>query len=178
MGQYLACFKAYDVRGKVPTEINPEIAYAIGRAYADQTGANKVCIGYDIRLSGPSLYDALAKGIQAHHLFSVQSLSGNFPSDADDAVLAYAESDSLVRYFIQAYGRDHLAILIAAFHAGNNPDEAFQATVGISAMEFQRGWQASLDARPAGSSGAQSPAPTGGGRFRRGPPSRVSHRVR
>src|SRR5258708_3620312 len=63
MGQYLASFKAYDVRGKVPSEINPEIAYDIGRAYADQTGATKVCIGYDIRLSGPDLYEALAKGL-------------------------------------------------------------------------------------------------------------------
>ncbi|HWA81949.1 MAG TPA: phosphomannomutase CpsG [Fimbriimonadaceae bacterium] len=63
MGQYLACFKAYDVRGKVPSELNPEIAYAIGRAYADQTGAKKVCIGYDIRLSGPELYEAMAKGL-------------------------------------------------------------------------------------------------------------------
>lgn len=63
MGLYLACFKAYDVRGKVPSEINPDIAYAIGRAYADQTGAKKVCIGYDIRLSGPELYEALAKGL-------------------------------------------------------------------------------------------------------------------
>src|SRR5579862_6868897 len=63
MGQYLACFKAYDVRGKVPSELNPDIAYAIGRAYADQTGAKKVCVGYDIRLSGPDLYDALARGL-------------------------------------------------------------------------------------------------------------------
>lgn len=63
MGQYLACFKAYDVRGKVPSELNPEIAYAIGRAYADQIQPKKVCIGYDIRLSGPELYDALARGL-------------------------------------------------------------------------------------------------------------------
>jgi len=62
MGQYLACFKAYDVRGKVPSELNPEIAYDIARGYADQTGAGKVCIGYDIRLSGPDLYDAMARG--------------------------------------------------------------------------------------------------------------------
>jgi phosphomannomutase len=62
MGQYLACFKAYDVRGKVPSELNPEIAYAIGRAYADQIQPKKVCIGYDIRLSGPELYEALARG--------------------------------------------------------------------------------------------------------------------
>src|SRR5437868_10529980 len=63
MGQYLASFKAYDVRGKVPSELNPELAYAIGRALADQTGAHKVCIGYDIRLSGPDLFRALAKGL-------------------------------------------------------------------------------------------------------------------
>src|SRR5688500_5045487 len=63
MGQYLACFKAYDVRGIVPSELNPDIAYAIGRALADETGAKKICIGYDIRLSGPELYQALAKGL-------------------------------------------------------------------------------------------------------------------
>ena len=63
MGQYLACFKAYDVRGKVPGELNPEIAYAIGRAYAHQILPKKVCIGYDIRLSGPDLYRALAQGL-------------------------------------------------------------------------------------------------------------------
>ncbi|MBS1720718.1 MAG: phosphomannomutase [Armatimonadetes bacterium] len=63
MGQYLPCFKAYDVRGKVPSELNPDIAYRIGRAYADQTQAQTVCVGYDIRLSGPELYDALARGL-------------------------------------------------------------------------------------------------------------------
>jgi phosphomannomutase len=63
MGQWLACFKAYDVRGKVPSELNEDIAYAIGRAYADQIKPRKVCIGYDIRLSGPALYQALARGL-------------------------------------------------------------------------------------------------------------------
>ena len=63
MGEYLACFKAYDVRGKVPGELNPEIAEAIGRAYAKETGAKTVCMGYDIRLSGPELAEALARGL-------------------------------------------------------------------------------------------------------------------
>lgn len=63
MGQFLPCFKAYDVRGVVPSELNPDVAYRIGRAFADETGAQKVCIGYDIRLSGPELYEALAKGL-------------------------------------------------------------------------------------------------------------------
>ncbi len=65
MGQFLPCFKAYDVRGKVPVELNPEIAYAIGRAYGQIIKPKKVCFGYDIRLSGPSLGDALAAGLNA-----------------------------------------------------------------------------------------------------------------
>ncbi len=65
MGQYLPCFKAYDVRGIVPTELNETIAEQIGRAYADETVAKTVCIGYDIRLTGPSLAKALARGLNA-----------------------------------------------------------------------------------------------------------------
>lgn len=63
MGEWLRCFKAYDVRGVVPEELNPDIAYRIGRAYADETHANSVCIGYDIRLSGPELCKALTNGL-------------------------------------------------------------------------------------------------------------------
>lgn len=63
MGQYLPCFKAYDVRGKVPSELNPEIASAIGRAYGIETKAKTVCIGYDIRLTGPELAEALTRGL-------------------------------------------------------------------------------------------------------------------
>lgn len=63
MGKYLAAFKAYDVRGKVPSELNPDLAYRIGRAYADEVGAKTVCIGHDIRLSGPELGAALTRGL-------------------------------------------------------------------------------------------------------------------
>jgi len=62
MGQYFAAFKAYDVRGIVPTELNPELAYKVARAYADSIQPSRVCIGYDIRLSGPELYAAMARG--------------------------------------------------------------------------------------------------------------------
>ncbi len=65
MGQFLPCFKAYDVRGKVPGELNPRIAYAIGRAFAQKIQPKTVCIGYDIRLSGPALQKALAAGLIA-----------------------------------------------------------------------------------------------------------------
>ena len=63
MGQYFPAFKAYDVRGIVPSELNPDLAYRVGRAFADELGPAKVCIGYDIRLSGPDLAEAFGRGL-------------------------------------------------------------------------------------------------------------------
>ena len=59
----LSCFKAYDVRGKVPDELNEELAYKIGRAYAALLTPKQVVIGHDIRLSSPALAKALADGL-------------------------------------------------------------------------------------------------------------------
>ncbi len=59
----LECFKAYDIRGKVSTEINPDFAYNLGRAYASEFLPENVVIGHDIRESSLVLYDALAKGL-------------------------------------------------------------------------------------------------------------------
>jgi phosphomannomutase len=61
MGKFLPAFKAYDVRGIVPSELNPDLAYDIGRAYADEIKPKTVCIGHDIRLSGPGLSASLAQ---------------------------------------------------------------------------------------------------------------------
>ncbi len=58
-----SAFKAYDIRGKVPEELNPEVAYRIGRAYADFLKPDKVAVGYDIRLSSPALAEAVAQGL-------------------------------------------------------------------------------------------------------------------
>ena len=45
----LACFKAYDVRGKLGEEINEELAYKIGRAYGDIYSPKTIVVGADIR---------------------------------------------------------------------------------------------------------------------------------
>ncbi|HLO99172.1 MAG TPA: phosphomannomutase CpsG [Fimbriimonas sp.] len=63
MGKFFPAFKAYDIRGIVPSELNPDLAYKVGRAYADALNPKTVCVGYDIRLSGPELYDAFARGL-------------------------------------------------------------------------------------------------------------------
>jgi len=59
----LSCFKAYDVRGIVPDTLNEDIAYRIGRAFAEVLGAARVVVGYDVRLSSPNLTNALANGL-------------------------------------------------------------------------------------------------------------------
>ena len=61
----LSCFKAYDLRGRVPDQLNPILAEKIGRAYVEITGAKKVIVGYDIRLSSPEIADALSSGLMA-----------------------------------------------------------------------------------------------------------------
>lgn len=59
----MKCFKAYDVRGKIPEDLNEDIAYRIGRAYALVTSAQKVIVGYDIRHSSIPLTKALIQGL-------------------------------------------------------------------------------------------------------------------
>jgi phosphomannomutase/phosphomannomutase/phosphoglucomutase len=60
----LTAFKAYDVRGRMPDEINETLARDIGRAYAAFVKAKRVAVGYDIRLSSPALATALKEGLK------------------------------------------------------------------------------------------------------------------
>jgi len=59
----LTCFKAYDIRGKLGEELNTDIAYRIGRAFAQHTKAKQVVVGGDIRLTSEELKLALANGL-------------------------------------------------------------------------------------------------------------------
>jgi len=59
----LHCFKAYDIRGRIPDEINESLAYDIGRGYAAFVKPRRVVVGYDIRLSSPGLAAALKRGL-------------------------------------------------------------------------------------------------------------------
>jgi phosphomannomutase len=57
-------FKAYDIRGVVPNELNPDLAYRIGRALVAWLEVDSVVVGRDMRLSGPVLSAALIDGIR------------------------------------------------------------------------------------------------------------------
>ena len=61
--QTITCFKAYDVRGRIPDQLNEEVAYRIGQAYAAFIKPKEVVVGYDIRLSSQALCAALTRGL-------------------------------------------------------------------------------------------------------------------
>lgn len=63
MTQKITCFKAYDARGKVPNELNEDIAYRVGRAFAEFLKPKQVAVGRDVRLSSESLFSALTNGL-------------------------------------------------------------------------------------------------------------------
>ena len=63
MSKVINCFKAYDARGKVPDDLNTDIAYRVGRAYAEFIKPKQVAVGRDVRLSSDELFDALTSGL-------------------------------------------------------------------------------------------------------------------
>lgn len=60
----LPAFKAYDIRGRVPDELDEDLARRIGVALADMLGAGPVVLGHDVRLTSPALQDALSLGLR------------------------------------------------------------------------------------------------------------------
>ncbi|NKI73891.1 phosphomannomutase CpsG [Dickeya sp. CFBP 2040] len=60
----LTCFKAYDIRGELGSELNENIAYRIGRAYAEVIQPRRVVVGGDVRLTSEALKRALADGLR------------------------------------------------------------------------------------------------------------------
>lgn len=60
----LPAFKAYDIRGRVPDELNEDLARRIGVALDAQLAPGTVVVGHDIRLTSPALQEALAAGLR------------------------------------------------------------------------------------------------------------------
>ncbi|PUA29715.1 MAG: phosphomannomutase [Cellvibrio sp. 79] len=60
----LTCFKAYDIRGKLGEELNEDIVYRIGRAYAQYIKPRSVVVGGDVRLTSKALKTALSNGLR------------------------------------------------------------------------------------------------------------------
>src|SRR3989344_723880 len=59
-------FRAYDIRGIYPEQINDEVAYKIGQAYCKFVQPKKVVLGRDVRTSGPELFEAVKRALLDH----------------------------------------------------------------------------------------------------------------
>ena len=66
MSKEISCFKAYDVRGRIPSELNEDVAYRIGVGIASYFSAESVVVGFDVRPSSMDILNALTKGINSH----------------------------------------------------------------------------------------------------------------
>lgn len=99
-----SAFKAYDIRGRVPEELNEELAYRIGRACAEYLQAKKIVVGFDIRKSSESLATALALGI----------------NDAGTEVIDIGLCGTEMVYFATSHLKADGGIMITASH---NPKE-------------------------------------------------------
>jgi len=97
-------FKAYDVRGRYPSELDEEGAERIGRVFPELTGATRVAVGHDVRLSSPSMSAAFCAGVRA--------------GGADVCELGLAATEML--YFAVADGGFDAGAVITASH---NPPE-------------------------------------------------------
>jgi phosphomannomutase len=94
------CFKAYDVRGRIPDQLNPDVAYRIGNATAEYLDAKKLVLGRDIRLSSAELSQAVADGI----------------SDAGAEVLDIGLGGTEMVYFATAHLGADGGIVVTASH--------------------------------------------------------------
>lgn len=77
-------------------------------------------------------------------LFSVRSLTSEFPYDPADASLAYAESYSIVQFIISRWGNEGIAAIIDAYKLGVSHDEALAMAIGVEMDELDRLWKDSL----------------------------------
>jgi phosphomannomutase len=59
----ITCFKAYDLRGRIPSELNDDVAYRVARGYAQFLSPKRIVVGRDIRLSSAELADAVCRGL-------------------------------------------------------------------------------------------------------------------
>ncbi len=95
----------------------------------------------ELRFDYPGIVD---DALRRDSLLSLRGLTGSFPASSGGAILAYAESNSLVNYVIATYGAESIGRLLGAYREGVTDDEAVQAAIGISLDRLERRWLAWL----------------------------------
>lgn len=88
--------------------------------------------------------DALSQAEKNNSLISIRSLASPFSAITEESILSYAESDEVVNYLINKYGRDKMLELLDAFQQGSGYDEALEKVYGFDMDGLNVAWQASL----------------------------------
>jgi phosphomannomutase len=96
----ISCFKAYDIRGRIPDQLNDDVAYRVGRAYAQFLQPKTVVVGQDVRPTSPVLTAALIRGLTE--------------GGADVLDLGLCGTEEV--YFATSYARADGGIMVTASH--------------------------------------------------------------
>ncbi len=96
-------FKAYDIRGIYPTDLDEDVAYLIGRAFVTFLQADKVIVGHDMRISSPAIFEAVTRGIT--------------DQGADVVDIGFVSTD---QYYFACAQLPHPGMMVTASH---NPKE-------------------------------------------------------
>lgn len=104
----------------------------------------------------------LDRAISNDELFSVRALSGGFSEIADKADLSYSQSYSIVKFLLEAYGRDKMTELLVALRDGETIDTALLQVYGFDVDGLEDAWRADIGAQPrvAGPQPTATPQPT------------------
>ena len=92
----------------------------------------------------PQYQDALQFAIQNNRLISVRSLSSPFSPNAQEALISYGESNSIVSFLIEKYGKDKMVQLLHVFQEGSGYDAALDQVYGFDQDGLDNAWRQSL----------------------------------
>ncbi|MGD8709911.1 MAG: phosphomannomutase, partial [Ectothiorhodospiraceae bacterium] len=148
-----ACFKAYDIRGRVPDDLDETLAYRIGRAYASWLDGDDVVVGRDVRRSSPDIARAVVAGLleggmNVHDIGLCGTEEVNFAT-------AHWEMDGGIVITASHNPADHNGMKLVA--AGARPIARESGLAEIGRIAADGSWRAStrlgtkqeLDHRPA-----------------------------
>lgn len=109
----------------------------------------------------PARQEMLDEAIAEDRLFSLQSLSSGFSAHADRANLSYAQSQSVVTFMIDTYGREKILELLSVFQEGATYDGALEQVYGFDTDGLDDLWRVSvgLQPRPTTVASVASPSP-------------------
>lgn len=108
---------------------------------------------------GRSYDDALRRGIRQDRLLPITHM-GSLPGKANDILLFYGQSKSLVRMMIDDFGTDRMREFMALYKGGESMDDALTQTYGLDRVALENRWRASVGASPLSSAYSNDERPT------------------